>query len=104
MPDKTTRSYALITTNMRPAIARPLFLESICMIDVSSVASNPDKPTEDLALFRRAIDKAGKLSLPNRDTIPRGILAARARFNRGSRAEADQNTTVLIGNWFWNIG
>jgi len=76
----------------------------MCMVDLSSVSHTPDKPAEDLALFRRAIDKAGKLSLPNRDTVPRGILAAQARFYRPPRAEADPNTTVMIGNWFWNIG
>ena len=75
----------------------------MCMVDLSRVAHTLDKPSEDLALFRRAIDKAGKLSLPNRDAVPRGVLAAKARFSRPLHAEADPNTTVMIGNWFWNI-
>lgn len=75
------------------------------MVEISRAAPTPDQPAEDLDLFRRAIEKAGKLSLPSRTVSPRGVAATQARLHHhAARPDISQPQSVLIGNWFWNIG
>lgn len=74
------------------------------MVERSSITATSEKPSEELVMFRRAIEKTGTLSLPNRTSPPRGLVAAQARFQRAPYQIPDTNQTPMIGNWFWNIG
>lgn len=74
------------------------------MVERSSVASSCEKPAEELVLFKKAIEKTGTLSLPNRTTLPRGLVAARAKLQPSVFQVSAANSTPVIGNWFWSIG